>query len=81
MSRRNSDAGRKMLLGLVVAVLVVSLAGTWLVLQTGFESPTRTQQGVVNFVRTPGIVPLGSQPVVQTKFGNDAGEVSFVKVN
>jgi hypothetical protein len=76
MAQKKEDMSRKALMLLVVAVLVVSLVGTWLVLQSSFESPTDSSRGVVSFSKTGGPIP---PPVMRESHPVASGIVSFEK--
>ena len=74
MAQKKEDVSRKALMLLVVAVLVISLVGTWLVLQGSFESPNTSRSGVVSFQKNGGTVTS-----VVLRNTETSGKVSFVK--
>lgn len=76
MAKNREDMSRKALMLLVVAVLVVSLVGTWLVLQSGFSSQqSDASKGTISFSKV-GAAYTGT--IAETSQGS-TGKVSFVK--
>lgn len=75
MAKKREDMSRKALMLLVVAVLVVSLVGTWLVLQSGFSSDSDATKGTISFSKTGNT--YGNALVERNP--DSAGKVSFVK--
>ena len=75
MARKKEDMSRKALTVLLVAVLVVSFVGTWLVLQSGFSSDSDANTGTISFSKTGNT--YGSAIVERNP--DSAGKVSFVK--
>jgi hypothetical protein len=73
VKRRKDSANRQLLLVLVVATLVVSLVGTWLVLQNGIAATHTSTGGTVSFDKAP------NAPSVVNGNTVDTGVVSFVK--
>jgi hypothetical protein len=72
---KQKDAGKQLLLLLVVAVLLVSLVGTWLVLQNSFSgAPAASRSGVVTFNK---VSP--SAPAVAVGRTVETATVSFIK--
>ena len=74
VKRRQQDASKQVLLLLVVAVLVVSLVGTWMVLQSGFSESSASSTGQISFNK----VGSARGPILE---GNtrESGVISFVK--
>lgn len=75
MRKQREDVSRFVLLALVVAVLVVSLLGTWLVLDTGFSASAGTQQGQVSFTKEYGT----ASPQVAKSNPVAGGVIAFAK--
>lgn len=72
--KKKEDMSNKLLVVLTIGVLVVSLVGTWLVLQQGFAEPRVASGGKISFTKD------GAQ-VVPVKIANPttSGIVSFSK--
>lgn len=75
MAHKKKDMSRQALLLLVVAVLVVSLVGTWLVLSGSFEGQSASSRGTISFSKTGGQY---TGPIMERN-PDSAGKLAFVK--
>jgi len=75
MRKQRQDSSRFVLLALVVAVLVVSLLGTWLVLDTGFSGPVVARHSQIDFVKQDGT----SSPQIVRSNPIEGGVIAFAK--
>jgi len=75
MAKRRKTDNRQVLVVLVMAVIIVSLVGTWLVLQSGFSGIEIKRTGTVSFYKESGPSPIS----VIERNPEGTGVVSFVK--
>lgn len=79
--KRQNDSSRVVLVALVVGVVLVSLVGTWLVLQTGFSTAQQTTNlGFVSFTKSSAGAGATGQAAQKTTT-SESSTVSFIKTN